>query len=223
GDYLNSACESPEDRIISYVRFADYLLPETGESMAAAHAARTRIGTEELAYLSAAWKTFTATSPEGLPAYFHQDASPFDNLPQALRRLCQEYPAVGTRLTLTESRIIASLNADNHVTPGELFKTCRNAEEIPFLGDWSFWQYLRRLSSGPEPLLEVEGNTQFNLPRAFPDADFNGQRLQLTAHGSRIANGDDPWDRPQTWIGGVLVSSSNDWRWDDQNERFVIR
>lgn len=180
----------------------------------------------ELALGRAAWAAFRASDPSAIETLLAGDTSALLFLADALRRHLEEYPALGDGLARTEHLILETVAGQGTATPPELFAATQEREERPFMGDLSFWGYVRAMSDEPHPLLAVAGGGGFALPGASgTGATFASQRLALTATGREVLAGQADWialhdlDR---WYGGVrLQGHAPAWRWDRSTRRVV--
>ena len=157
-----------------------------------------RVGPERLQLARTAWAAFTSSAPTALePLAWGTPALPA--IGQALRRLLEELPWVGTGLGRTERQLLAAL-ADGASTREEAFKAAARAEERPFLGDASAFAALDRLA----PLLDGD------VPNA---------------RGRAVLAGGEEWSPAQErWIGGVrLPPGPSPWRWDPGAGRIDAR
>ncbi|MEM9301634.1 MAG: hypothetical protein AAGE01_05960 [Pseudomonadota bacterium] len=165
----------------------------------------------------AVWTAIRAADPTGLPAL--GDAS--DRLPftgDAIRRFVQEFPEKATGLCRTERQLLEALR-DGPEAPGTLFRSNQGAEEVAFMGDWSFWRVVDRLMDVAEPAVAIVGGSAFGYPpRVDPGSDrFREQRLRLTPFGEALCRGEADFiasNGVDRWQGGVHLKPGNDWRRD---------
>ncbi|MCV6590411.1 MAG: hypothetical protein OIF57_15525 [Marinobacterium sp.] len=162
------------------------------------------------------WQLFTAANPRGLACAAAQAITPFPFMQLALQRLLQEYPdAQGLSRTQRAALDAVKAGADN---PVALFQVVRQQEDIPFMGDASFWQIVADLCAEPYPLVCRQDNLPFQLPDIFaPSEAFRNQPLQLTALGYELLAGQQDWlSQPvDRWLGGVHLNPENCWCWVD--------
>ena len=154
-----------------------------------------------------AWTAVTSDVPAPLLA----DAESYSGLPflhNAMRRLCEEYPAHDSGLSRTQKQILEAC-AQGARRKEDLFRLSQAREEAAFLGDAPCYAEIEQLCSQPAPLLT-----------------FLEQGCEMTVLGRRVLAGDADWLEHQPldrWIGGVHLTSDRHWRWDDQHETFVKR
>jgi hypothetical protein len=155
-----------------------------------------------------AWSAFTSENPEALIAAAAEKHSGLPFLRDAMRRLCEEYPAHDTGLSRTQKQILEAC-AQGARRKEDLFRLSQAREEAAFLGDSSCFAEVQALCAQPAPLIT-----------------FLEQGCELTVLGRRVLAGDADWLEHQPldrWIGGVHLQSDRHWRWNDQRETFVKR
>jgi hypothetical protein len=155
-----------------------------------------------------AWSAFTSDTPELLLDIAAEKYSGLPFLHDAMRRLCEEYPAHDSGLSRTQKHILEAC-AQGARRSEDLFRLSQTREEAPFLGDASCYAHIDELCRKPAPLLI-----------------FLEQGCELTVLGRRVLAGDADWLEHQPldrWIGGVHLTADRHWRWDDQHETFVKR
>ena len=152
------------------------------------------------------WAAFTADDPVHLDNLLSEDLSALPFLGGALRRWRQEFPWNGGGLGRTERTILRNVAA-GRITPAVLFSAVLEAEEAPFLGDWSIWRRIADLCDAADPLLACDNDEGFRYPPKVPaDAAFREQRLRLTGLGRAVAEGAEapPSAVPaERWYGGI--------------------
>lgn len=147
-----------------------------------------------------AWAAFTAPDPRGIEAMLTTDTTALRFLAAALRRHLEQFPAIRNGLGRTEQQILDAL-VDGPRTGVELFRHDTAAEEAVFLGDATFWAYLRRLAAGTHPLVVIERTTQSagdggfdaGLARAVIQLTDAGRRVQRSEANAVALNGLDRW------------------------------
>ena len=158
----------------------------------------------------AAWEAFGASEPGPWLNLLGADTSALPFLAGAVRRHLQQYPSTRNGLGMSE-QLALEVVASGATTAGEAFRDHQEGEARVFLGDATFYHYLRRLSSEPHPLLAV----------AEPDdgSYYGKARLELKEDGQAVLEGRANavalrgFDR---WFGGVRVRGKKGiWRWDE--------
>jgi hypothetical protein len=178
---------------------------------------RQRIRPEQVQLARAAWRAFTSAEPTAIEAVLAGDTSALPFLAGALVRHLEQFPSARNGLNRTESRALEAVAA-GHATPVAAFLAVMATEERPFMGDTTFWQYLKGLADGPHPLLTME-------PAGEGTEGLPGHRLALTETGRQVLAGER--DRVRLngidrWLGGVhLQGPEAAWRWDEERRRLV--
>lgn len=155
-----------------------------------------------------AWNAFTAEDPEELAAAAsdHYVGLPF--LRDALRRLCEEYPACESGLSRTQKHLLEAC-AQGARKKEELFRRSQAHEEASFLGDMPCYAAIDDLCAQPAPLLTP-------LEHGY----------EPTVLGRRVLAGDADWLELQPldrWLGGVHLTGERHWRWDDRRQTLIKR
>lgn len=163
-------------------------------------------GTSESA--ERAWKAFTSDDPAALHAAASDRFAGLPFLHDAFKRLCEEYPAAESGLSRSQKHVLEAV-AQGIAPAEEIFRRAQAREEAGFMGETACYRVIADLSAQPAPLLaELE----------------NG--YDVTVLGRRVLGGDADWLDQQPldrWIGGVHLTSTHHWRWDDRTNVFVER
>jgi hypothetical protein len=178
---------------------------------------------DQYALASHAWTAFRSSDPRELlqvaqlatTAERARNALPF--LGAALMRFFAEYPSKAHGLSRTEELALRAL-ADGPTAAGALFGAAQSHETRPFMGDWSFYDILRRLASARTPLVTVDGAGEGPDMRAATIAATDAGREVIEGTQDAIAlNGID------RWLGGVhlIGDDHSPWRWDSWRETLV--
>jgi hypothetical protein len=191
---------------VQLIQSDQYLGMLSGDELMALYPKRRFITTAIAEGAMRAWSAVTATDPQKLA----QAASePYVGLPflrDALKRLCEEYPALDSGLSRTQKHLLEAC-AQGARRKEDLFRRSQAQEEASFLGDASCYAAIDDLASEPAPLLSALD-----------------QGYELTVLGRRVLAGDTDWleraplDR---WIGGVHLTAEHLWRWDERAQCFV--
>jgi hypothetical protein len=189
---------------------------------------RRPITTAMLTLAHVAWDAFRSPDPTMIGRLLASDTSALPFLAGALKRHLQEFPSVTSGLSRTERQLLEALTT-NSLRPIPLFVAAQRMEEAPFLGDWSFWQYVYDLSKGPTPLVVRQDGGAFVLPlfssSTARQTAFLEQELVLTEQGRSVLADQEDWMRLHgidRWLGGVHLSGHEPaWRWDQTQERVV--
>jgi hypothetical protein len=179
---------------------------------AVAESAATTLTGAALDRAASCWTALRDDDPRGLAAVVARHDAELRFLAEAFDRLGREYPSTRDGLSLTERRILASVE-DGAGTAGQAFLRVGAREPRPFLGDTYCFRIIARLAGDPVPLLEVDGtdvvvSTSLSLTPA-------GRRVLAGADDHVALNGID------RWIGGVHLGDRAGWRWDEGTEAIV--
>ncbi len=165
---------------------------------------RQPMSSEQLDLARDAWRTFRSPSPQAL-ADLAKGTPELPFLAPALRRHLEQFPSVANGLGRTEHQALAAL-ASGPRRAAELFLDQQEREEAPFLGDSTFWDYLKRLAEGREPLLRIDCKER-----------FGDSRVTLTAAGGRVLRAENDQielNGIDRWFGGVYLEGHRvRWRW----------
>jgi hypothetical protein len=168
---------------------------------------RRDVAADQLDTASRAWNAFTSPDPRAIETGVWA-ALPY--LTTASRRWLEEFPSTRNGLSRSRRQILDLLN-DRPYTPVELFVANGDLEAgAHYLGDWSFFAYLRELSAAASPaLLDLAGQPFTRESLRTP--------LAVTAFGRDLLAGRADWIRTNgidRWLGGVHMNSTKStWRW----------
>ena len=185
----------------------DYLGPMDAARLRALWERRAEVTGAQLEAAQRAWAAFTQPDPRAIEALLDSVAA-LPYLRPALVRLLEEYPAADTGLSRMERQILETLVIGSWPLH-ELFTAAHHDREDPiFLGDTGFFDMVRTLAAGEQPLVSMDGD-----------------RAWLTDAGrAALAGGRD---RVETlgidrWLGGVHLKGRRvPFRWDPQARRIV--
>ena len=214
----------------------DYLGAQSAQTLREWFAARQPISTEDRRIARQAWTAFRSADPMDLVAFvertstFAQGASVgrlgrFPHLIPALRRHLQQFPWVGTGLSRSQAQALAAV-AGGAVRVRDAFWAANfPVEDAIFMGDSPWWHHVRPLIEAPRPLLEVRGlkPAKWDDPAWWHD-DPAAPTLALTADGEAVLNGSadhSALNGIDRWLGGVHVTTTSPWRWDDKKNSLI--
>ena len=174
---------------------------------------RRKVTREQLALGRSAWRAFRDDDPTAILRWLGQygsSPSPMPLLAPALVRHLEQFPWTVDGLGRTERQLLADVAAGLE-RPVDLFAHDHENEESPFLGDTTFWSYVKRLTSCRRPLLLSEATPE--------DRSWLVAPLRLTEDGELVLAG----SRDQVelngidrWFGGVHLQGKATWRWDPE-------
>lgn len=214
-----------------------YLGPLLPEKFVPLYDLRREILALDLSQGQAAWRAFTANTPEALLAitdrldrevvgrtYVGDDDVRLPHLVAALRRQLEEFPDTKGGLSRTERQLCEVLST-GALSLAKLFAAQQSAESWVWLGDWSFAWYVQRLSDCAHPIVVHANGSRVIAPLRDTDGKAFWERVvQLTPLGQDVVrdradllrqNGID------RWIGGVHCTTSRHWRWDPHRYALV--
>lgn len=194
----------------------------TAQQMAGLFPARRPVSHKVMKLGFQAWQAFTSPNPTEIEKLLatNLDAMPF--LKNAFTRHLEQFPSTKNGLSRTEQQILNAV-AEGNKTPQEIFYYDQAQEECVFMGDWTLWNYIKNLCEAFVPLLRLENDVEFKLPKNDSDDAFLSQKLELTKVGKDVLenkcdaielNGID------RWLGGVHLHHEKPiWRWDGNQLR----
>ncbi len=112
---------------------------------------------------------------------FEKEELPYIN--NALIRFLEEYPNIRNGLSRCEEQILKIVDSGT-VFLKDLFPEFQKPEDPKYLGDYSFFQYIKSLVYCDKPLLNFEGNKSFEFLPIFEKNDTH-QKLLLTKNGKK--------------------------------------
>jgi hypothetical protein len=195
----------------------------TAAQLATLTGTRRAVTADQYALASHAWRSFRAPDPRELQQVAHlatsapqaRDALPF--LGAALMRFLAEYPSVARGLSRTEEQGLTVLR-DAPAAAAKSFRESQAQEPAPFMGDWGFYDVLRRLASARTPLLTIDGATD--------NSGIGASTVTLTEAGRDVIEGREnavTLNGIDRWLGGVhlVAEKISPWRWDAWRETLV--
>jgi hypothetical protein len=193
---------------LTAIHSAVHLGEQQPATLSALFPTRTAVTGEQLSTARRAWNAFTNPDPRPLEA---GDWTALPHLVAAFHRWLEEFPSTHNGLGRSRNQILQLL-AGRPLTPVDLFVWNGDLEHgAHYVGDWSFFSYLRELSSAPSPALLHEDGQTF-IPRRSLRTP-----LVLTPFGRDLLAGQADWIRTHgidRWLGGVRLSGADAaWRW----------
>jgi hypothetical protein len=178
--------------------------------LAALYPGRRPVTADEVAAGQEAWRAVCADDPSALVRLAAGTSPvPVPHLGSALKRLLEEYPAVGSGLSRSERQLLAAAS-QGHDTLVDCFRAASSMEESAFMGDLSFARIARGLAGAAEPLITL-------TPLSGDEGPLHAI-VAPTAFGRAVAAGEADHVRTNgidSWIGGVHLSGHGPlWRVD---------
>lgn len=176
----------------------------------------------QVALAQKAWAAYRQPTPEAWAALLNDDLSALPALKPVVARLLEELPHPRSGLGRVEQQIV-SLVANRVRKPKKLFSENATKEPLPFVGDWSFYAIMERLTGQGAPLLEGLYGGPFRPEINSKDPYFTSE-LRLTKLGEAVHAGTDDYTRHATidrWWGGTHLTNDKLWRWDVEKGRLL--
>jgi hypothetical protein len=211
----------PDGRSVSsltLVQADEYLGMLTSGSLRTLFDQRAPVTPTMLQIASRAWAAVRSPDPRAVLEALSGDTTALPFLSDALRRLLEEYPAVGTGLSRSERQVLEAL-VDGPLSLSDAFRASHHArEEAWYLGDTVFAWYLERLSGDPVPLVQLEDGGATKTPRPVSHESAAWARLvRITDAGRDVLEGRTDLVAARgidRWVGGVHLSARTGvWRW----------
>ena len=161
----------------------------------------------QIALGSRLWRAFGA--PDPLPfadLVLKADTTPLPYAAGALKRHLEDFPSDVNGLSRTERQILTVVQ-QGHRGATAAFRANAQLEERVFMGDLTFFDIMRRLTTGRTALLGHNGE----WPRDVPPTGV----FELTDAGSRVLDGKADYvalNGIDRWMGGVHLTDGR-YRW----------
>jgi len=167
------------------------------------------------------WQAYCSPNPAEIKKVLDSDTSPLPFLDSAFRAHLRRFPSTQNGLGRIEDTSLKLIRAGAK-TFIELFPLFANAEPVYGLGDSQLWLALNQLTAGKQPLLAIE-NRHDVRQQLTPDIARKA-KIEITKSGESVRRGEA--DQVELngidhWLGGVHLSPTNLWRWDDEIEALV--
>lgn len=209
-------CLICKDEFVSYLK---------GDKLMENFASQQAVMSDQLVLGHQAWLAFCSPNPQEIVDFRKQDTSCFPYLEAAFLRFLQEFPDHVNGLSRNQSQILQIAQANINL-PGEMFQASQEMEDVLYLGDGSFWQYLYDMIHCDYPLLQTESNFPFSLPTSINANDEAlQQRLKMTDLGLEVMQDQVNWIQKNginKWLGGVHLTNDSLWYWDN-NKQILIK
>ncbi len=188
------------------------------QQMASLFPMRHAVTRKEIFTAHYAWQMFTSANAMDLNDLLENDLKPLPFLRAAMLRFCEQYPSTFNGLSRSEQQILSAVEIGKN-SPTQIFEFDRAQEKAVFMGDSSFWLYIKRLCEGAIPLLKTENKTPFEIPEE-PNKDFLSRKLFLTEAGKSVLAGradNIHLNGIDRWLGGVHLHGSHaQFRWNGE-------
>lgn len=213
-------------RNVSVVWLSFLFSDHSPENLVAAFRDREPVTAKQVDVATTLWAIFGSNRPDRLST---QVSAPVPELPYmqtALQRFLAEFPHVETGVSQTQLHALTIMSERSGIRPGQLFRAASERENIPFMGDWSFWMEIAEMTQGNAPLARCDGGEPFVYPPQTSPEDprFAEQSMVLTGFGRRVLARQADWlmdHVPNKWLGGTHLRSDNLWRFNPESAEVV--
>ncbi|NEZ40934.1 DUF1835 domain-containing protein [Paenibacillus alvei] len=182
----------------------------TGEQLAPYRDNAILLTAERIEWMRSAWIAYTSPNPLKIAQWVNDASSvsaPFCAIREALQFHLSRYPSVQDGMGIVE-RITLHAVKDGTASFQQCYDIVRKQLPEYGLGDLQFWGYLRRLTSGDAPLLELSPSSS-PLPEPFQSSAANDGQLFVTERGQQVLNGTLNWAQAGgygRWLGGAFIT-----------------
>jgi hypothetical protein len=193
--------------------------------------ARQPVTQTQLELAVAAWQAYCSPDPTDIEAFLQAEAAALAALPflaAALAAHLRRFPSTRNGLGQIENRAL-QLIADGVNRFSDLFAKFGEAEPVYGLGDAQFWTAVRRMMSGREPLIEIEGlaTEPIDIERKLLTPEIiDKAKFKVTEVGKAMLRNEADFvftGHIDYWLGGVeLLGSRNLWRWDEEAKTVIL-
>jgi hypothetical protein len=189
---------------VSLISVDSYLGPMHPEQLVPLFETRHLVTAAEFKTAQSAWAAFCSPEPAGLVDLLGSDTASLPYLRRALLRHLQQFPALRNGLSRAERQILELAESGLHEFR-ELFPAAQKREESIWMGDSTFLQYLKGLTTSRQPLVRSQDNRFESTP--FGRLVLEGKKDHVRVNGIN------------RWLGGVhLHEGAPVWRWDEASQ-----
>lgn len=183
---------------------------------------RREVTDSQLKLAAEVWQAYCSPDPRAIQSLIDRDTSELPFLADALEKHLARFPSVDNGLGRIENRAL-ELVSSGFTEFGPLFCEFGDQEPAYGLGDLQFWNGLKRMAQGREPLLELRNLT--DVDKAVKTNEFIHASFAITEKGkATLASGEDflTGNGIDLWLGGVhLRDKDNLWQWDGRTRSLV--
>jgi hypothetical protein len=209
---------------LSMICVDEYLGLVTPARMAALEGLKRPVTDEQLKLGNRGWTLFCAPDPSDWNGLVREDTSALPFLAGAVIRHLEQYPSAANGLNRTETSMLETVRSGIR-PPGRIFAAVQETEERQFMGDSTFWIYMKGLMASRPRLLKTSSGKAFIFPTGYPySTEFTIQEILLAEAGSKVLQNDLDWVRINgidKWLGGVHLQPGHFWRWEGSEQRLV--
>ncbi|MBF0193396.1 MAG: DUF1835 domain-containing protein [Magnetococcales bacterium] len=207
------------------IQHNDYLGMQTPATISTLKNNKKPVTNIQLQLATKSWEAFRSNNPTVWWKLLGEDTTALPWLKMTITRHLEQFPFVKNGLNRTEN-IILSILIKGSIKPGQLFHEYQLLDEPRYMGDASFWIYLKELCSGDRPLIALLDGSNFKPPSNYPpDEKFKKQKLYLTEFGQQVLYNKADWVNYRgvdKWLGGCKLTTEKHWRWDDVDKRLTL-
>ncbi|MDQ2921692.1 MAG: RNA polymerase subunit sigma-24 [Acidobacteriota bacterium] len=191
------------------------------EQMASLFPGRQQVTSPQLKLAELTWQAYCSPDPAEIEKVLQTGTSLLPFLRQALQAHLRRFPSTKNGLGRIENKGLELIQGGSE-TFIDVFPRFGDAEPIYGLGDAQFWLALQGMSGGKQPLLRIENGK--NGGRELTPDIVRKAKFEITEPGKAVLRGEADFvelNGIDLWLGGVHLSRSNLWRWDESSETIV--
>jgi hypothetical protein len=192
------------------------------EQLASLFPGRQQVTAPQLKLAELAWQAYCSPDPTEIEKVLKADTSLLPFLGPALQAHLWRFPSTKNGLGSIENRGLELIHGGLK-TFIDVFPRFVDAEPVYGLGDAQFWLALQRMSRGRQPLLRIEDGK--NGGAELTTDIVRNASFEITEPGESERSGEADFvelNGIDLWLGGVHLSPTNLWRWDESSERIVV-
>ena len=182
---------------------------------------RHEVTETELQTATAAWSAYCAPEPLALELFLNDDTSSLPYLRPALLSHLARFPSVQNGLGRIEQRGLALIE-EGFTKFTDLFSRFREWEPVYGLGDAQLYLALQQLRLARTPLLR--SGRDRNRQEGLNSGKMASSAFEITAKGKSVLRGEADYvslNGIDAWLGGVHLTDSNLWRWDEARQHVI--
>lgn len=182
---------------------------------------RHEVTADEFELAREAWAAYCSPDPRAIEAFLAHDSSALLFLAAGLRAHLARFPSVKNGLGIVENRALELIESGNHTFAG-VFRDFMAAEPTIGFGDFQFWCDVKRLAVADVPFIEIAGVA--SLSNALSADSVHQAVFRLTDQGRAALAGTENFVKLNGidyWLGGVHLTPSNLWQWDETGQQIV--
>ena len=186
---------------------------------------RFTISEETVACAQKGWAAYRSPSPESMSELLNIKVIEFPYLGRAFQRLFEEYPDYRNGLSRTMHQFLQIIKDDQSRGPFDIFLENQKLEDYAFLGNHTFFTQVESIANCQRALVKLKDGSKFthSLTDKKYSEEFLKNRFKVTEDGVDVLNSNADFIKLNgidRHIGGVHLTSDNDWRWDGDEEKF---